>query len=95
MTKALAIACAGLFLAALIMLVHSLIVEKQKKALETEIEDMDRKIKSLSAKNAVLERTIEMKERIRNETEKKIDALHDGDAVHNAVDVLSKRKDKS
>ena len=95
MTKALAIACAGLFLAALIMLVHSLIVEKQKKALEAEIEDMDRKIKSLSAKNAVLERTIEMKERIRNETEKKIDALHDGDAVHNAVDVLSKRKDKS
>ena len=92
MVKALAVACAGLFLAALIMLFHSLIVEKQKKELEAEIEEMDKKIKSLNARNAVLERTIEMKERISNESESRIDNLHDGDALGNAVGILSKRK---
>ena len=53
---------------------------------------MDKKIKSLNARNAVLERTIEMKERIRNESESRIDNLHDGDALGNAVGILSKRK---
>lgn len=92
MLKALAIACAGMFLACLMLLACTLIAARRRRELENEIEEMDKKIKSLNARNAVLERTIEMKERIRNESESRIDNLHDGDALGNAVGILSKRK---
>lgn len=95
MLKALAIACAGMFLACLMLLACTLIAARRRRELENEIEDLDRRIRSLNARNAELERTLEMKERIGNETKQKIDALHDGDALGNAVGILSKRKGQS
>lgn len=95
MLKALAIACAGMFLACLMLLACTLIAARRRRELENEIEDLDRRIRSLNARNAELERTLEMKERIGNETKQKIDALHDGSALDNAVGILSKRKGQS
>lgn len=91
MTKLLAVVCVGLVVADALMLVCMILMSRKISSLDAEVDKRDIRIRSLDEDVDVLRKALEMSERLRNGAEKKIDELHSGDVVHNAVDVLSKR----
>lgn len=93
MTKLLAVVCVGLVVADALMLVCMILMSRKISSLDAEVDKRDIRIRSLDEDVDVLRKALEMSERLRNGAEKKIDELHSGDVVHNAVDVLSKRGD--
>lgn len=88
MIKILALACAGLFLSAAMLAAVLAVSSRKRKELQKKLNEAEEKITSQAVLIRRLERTIELKERIKNETEQKIDSLHSGDAVGNAIDIL-------
>jgi len=89
--KILSLACAGLFLSSLMLAAVLAIISRKKKELQKKLLEAEEKITSQAVLIRRLERTIELKERIKNETEQKINSLHSGDAVGNAIDILRRR----
>lgn len=91
----LMIVCAVLIVALVIITGYAISTSKKVKRLEQDIRKRDNTITALNEQVIMYREASEEKERIRNETEKKIDDLHNGDAVDNAINVLRDGKNRN
>ena len=91
----LMIVCAVLIVALVIITGYAISTSKKVKRLEQDIRKRDNTITALNEQVIMYREASEEKERIRNETEKKIDDLHNGDGVDNAINVLRDGKNRN
>ena len=67
-------------------------LKSKNDALESKLKIKEQVMKGLSEELYKLKAEMQIREDARNDTEKKIDELHSGDAVANAISGLSKSK---
>ena len=67
--------------------------KKQNADLNEKLKIKDQVMKGLTEELFKLREEMRIREEAKNDTEKKIDDLHNGDAVANAIGKLSKHKD--
>lgn len=92
MTKCFLIVIAVLFVVSMVFFfLWRLSVAKRKSQKDT-IVRLSGQLKNLRESNCRLEQTIDVLKKNREKADERIDGLHDGDSVSNALDELCKRK---
>lgn len=92
MIKFFLIVCGILILCVVIFFFLWRLSANQNKQKEEIIYKLSKQICDVNKANAQLEQTINILKKNRRKADEKIDNLHNGDSVDNAIDELSKRK---
>lgn len=92
MTKFFLITIGVLILAAVVFFFLWRTSAEKRKETKAMLDKVTRQLNKQIDANSRLEQTIETLRKNREEADEKIDSLHNGDSVSNAIDELSKRK---
>lgn len=92
MTKFFLITVGVLLLAAVVFFFLWRISAEKRKETKATLDKVTRQLNKQIDANSRLEQTIETLRKNREDADEKIDSLHNGDSVSNAIDELSKRK---
>lgn len=92
MTKLFLITVGVLLLAAVVFFFLWRTSAEKRKETKATLDKVTRQLNKQIDANSRLEQTIETLRKNREDADEKIDSLHNGDSVSNAIDELSKRK---
>lgn len=92
MTKFFLITVGVLLLAAVVFFFLWRTSAEKRKETKATLDKVTRQLNKQIDANSRLEQTIETLRKNREDADEKIDSLHNGDSVSNAIDELSKRK---
>lgn len=92
MIKFFLILTAGMSVAILLLFFLWRSAKTKQKETEAKLNSANRELAKAIAEQAKLESTIQILKKNRKEADEKINNLHNGDSVDNAINILRKRK---